>query len=270
MFPLLFCGVAGQDYHEIDSPGVFNPAEARKVVALVEALLRSPRVKVSTNDFGVITPYRKQVLKLRKLFRKVGLTGIRVGSVHDYQGQEERITIISTVLSSSHAAEVGGGGGGGGGGSDAGGEGDGDGEGDAGLLRAAPAREHHAGLMSNSKRFNVALTRAQALTIVVGNPAVLCHSANWRACIRFCVEHNAYRGVDFPQLREFRGAAAAGSDGDWYEEAQDGDEEDDLGWFVDRATETALGAAPALLGAMYPESPEDVYRAQMGWRRLGL
>lgn len=33
---------------------------------------------------------------------------------------------------------------------------------------------HSVGFLSNPKRFNVAVTRAQALLVVIGNPHVLC------------------------------------------------------------------------------------------------
>ncbi len=40
-----------------------------------------------------------QVQKIRLLLRQRGLGSIRVGTVDDYQGQEERIIFISTTLS---------------------------------------------------------------------------------------------------------------------------------------------------------------------------
>lgn len=39
-------------------------------------------------------------------------------------------------------------------------------------------------------RFNVALTRAQALLVVVGNPNVLASDRYWAAFLRLCYRHN--------------------------------------------------------------------------------
>ena len=44
--------------------------------------------RVTTKDVGVICAFRAQVLKMRVLLREVGLGGVNVGSVEDYQGQE--------------------------------------------------------------------------------------------------------------------------------------------------------------------------------------
>eukprot|EP00478_Filoreta_tenera_P001390 GABV01001412.1.p2 GENE.GABV01001412.1~~GABV01001412.1.p2 ORF type:complete len:164 (+),score=54.13 GABV01001412.1:352-843(+) len=50
------------------------------------------------------------------------------------------------------------------------------------------------GFLQNRKRFNVALTRAQALQIVVGNPFVLCRDENWRALIEWAASRGAVYG----------------------------------------------------------------------------
>ena len=40
------------------------------------------------------------------------------------------------------------------------------------------------GFFNNPKRFNVAVTRAQALLVVLGHPAMLKQDAHWRALVR--------------------------------------------------------------------------------------
>jgi helicase MOV-10 len=58
---------------------------------------RSPLIDMKT--VGVITPYRKQVEKLKKLLDAHGYGMVKVGTVEEFQGQEMRVIIISTVRS---------------------------------------------------------------------------------------------------------------------------------------------------------------------------
>ena len=51
-----------------------------------------------------------------------------------------------------------------------------------------------AGLINSPKRFNVAVTRAKALLMIVGDPFVLCRDSCWRALLDACVEADGYRG----------------------------------------------------------------------------
>ena len=126
--------------------------------------------RITTNDIGVVTPFRAQVLHLRQQLRKVNLGGqnlgnIRVGTVDDYQGQEEKIIIISTVIGSANA-------------------------------RAVQAMAH--GLMSSPQRFNVAITRAKALLVVIGDPNALWEDASWRELLQYAVDNHSYKGVAHP------------------------------------------------------------------------
>jgi hypothetical protein len=50
--------------------------------------------------------YYCQVLKLRSLLREQNLGAINVGQVEDFQGQECKVIIISTVLSERHQSEM--------------------------------------------------------------------------------------------------------------------------------------------------------------------
>lgn len=162
-FPIIFHGVKGKDERQADSPSYFNRQEIDVAVKYVSALLeeRLSGYKVEEKDIGVITPYRLQVQKFRQVLKKKW-SGVTVGSVEEFQGQERLIIIISTVRSRVE------------------------------LL--SDDYKHHLGFLKNPKRFNVAVTRAKALLIVIGNPDVLQHDQCWRKLIEFCHKNGAYTG----------------------------------------------------------------------------
>ena len=47
----------------------------------------------------MITPYRRQVQKMRQLLRKNNLQEVTVGSTEEFQGQERKVIILTTVRS---------------------------------------------------------------------------------------------------------------------------------------------------------------------------
>jgi len=164
-FPILFWGCLGEHMHELDSPSFFNVVECGKVLEMVQALLGSKKVQVRMQDIAIISAFRKQVLKLRALLRERGYGAINVGQVEDFQGQETKVVIISTVLSARHPNEV----------------------------------SEQLGFLGHPKRFNVAITRAQALTVIVGNPYALWEDVGgWRQLLEFCADHGAVRGSSGP------------------------------------------------------------------------
>lgn len=89
-----------------------------------------------------------------------------MGSTEQFQGQEKRVIILSTVRSSEEWLAF-----------------------DA---------KHSLGFLTNSKRFNVAITRAMQLLIVVGDPPVLNGCPNWRALMKYCCAIGACRGEPPP------------------------------------------------------------------------
>ncbi|XP_067420456.1 RNA helicase Mov10l1 isoform X2 [Emydura macquarii macquarii] len=95
-FPLIFHGMRGTETREGHNPSWFNPTEAVQVMRYCCLLAKHVNSAVSVNDIGVITPYRKQVEKIRFLLRNVDLMDIKVGSVEEFQGQEYLVIIIST------------------------------------------------------------------------------------------------------------------------------------------------------------------------------
>jgi len=97
----------------------------------------------------------------------IGCSEVACGSVETFQGQERKIIIISTVRSNPEFIGV--------------------------DLR------YNLGFVKNPKRFNVSVTRAIALMIVVGSPKVLNSDVYWSKLLWHCVDNNAYTGVKLPK-----------------------------------------------------------------------
>ncbi len=126
---------------------------------------------LSIDDVGIITPYRKQVEKIRELLTSFELPRFKVGSVEEFQGQERPVIFVSTVRC------------------------------DESSVVGASMGSEQAGLgfVGCPKRTNVALTRAQSLLVVVADPyALLAADESWRSFIRFAVEKRCYVGCQLP------------------------------------------------------------------------
>lgn len=170
--PLLFHAVSGRDLTEDDNPSHFNPEEIQLVVHYVEALLRgsSDLSALREEDIGIVSPYHQQVVKISTVLNKRGHTRISVGSTEQYQGRERLVIIITTVRS------------------------------DDSCSGRNPLRS--LGFLTNQKRFNVAITRAKALLIVIGNPITLGGDPCWGSLLEFCIRKGAYTNVSFNALVE--------------------------------------------------------------------
>ncbi|KAI4373935.1 hypothetical protein MLD38_011992 [Melastoma candidum] len=49
------------------------------------------------------------------------------------------------------------------------------------------------------ERFNVAITRAISLAIVIGNPHIICKDPYWNNFLWYCVDNNSYQGCPLPE-----------------------------------------------------------------------
>jgi superfamily I DNA and/or RNA helicase len=133
------------------------------VVNYVDLLVNQSRPAIKPQDIGIITPYARQAQKIRQLLKHLNFDEIKVGSVETFQGQERRVIIISTVRAESELLSV--------------------------------DRKYNLGFVSNEKRFNVAVTRAKSLLIVVGSPSVLAtDEKTWRPFLRYCKDNHAWAG----------------------------------------------------------------------------
>lgn len=163
-FPVLVLGIDGEQKHTMDSPSFYNTNEANSVVQECQSLMSSQNFKtaVKQTDIGVIAAFRAQVLHIRTLLRTNNMREISVGSVEDFQGQEKRIIIISTVLSEFPIL----------------------------------AEGEHIGLFGDYRRFNVAITRAMSLVVVIGHPRTMYHDKWFGRLLQFTDKNGAYKGYE--------------------------------------------------------------------------
>ncbi|KAG8450883.1 hypothetical protein GDO86_003231 [Hymenochirus boettgeri] len=176
-FPIIFHGVLGKDEREGNSPSFFNVTEIEVLMMYLESLFQTQGKKglsrISPKDIGIISPYRKQVEKIRQAI-KIKLSGVsdvkelKVGSVEEFQGQERKVILISTVRSSQDYVKF--------------------------------DEDFSLGFLKNPKRFNVTITRAKALIILVGNPVILGKDANWSRFLKYCLENEGYTGFPFEDV----------------------------------------------------------------------
>ncbi|KAH9504829.1 hypothetical protein Btru_062059 [Bulinus truncatus] len=155
--PVIFHGVRGENLRESNSPSWYNPVEIMQVVQYLQGVLRE---NINPGDIGIITPYRKQVEKIKFMIDHLGMPEIKVGSVEEFQGQEYQVIILSCVRSNERLI-----------GSDI---------------------RHTLGFLSNPKRLNVSITRAMSLLIIVGDQFVLAKDQYWGHLIQYCKDNGSY------------------------------------------------------------------------------
>lgn len=168
--PIIFHAVVGKDMREERSPSWYNIDELalvnQYVTALTDAKYRGQRP--APKDIGIISPYRKQVEKIRTVLKTDGRPDLKVGSVEEFQGQERLAIIVSTVRSSPE--------------------------------HLGHDEKFRLGFLRNPKRFNVAVTRAKAMLIVIGNPHVpCCRDPHWLSFTRFVYKRKGWVGSEAPE-----------------------------------------------------------------------
>ena len=109
---------------------------------------------------AVITPYKGQTEYLKVNLKFFGKTvhdydQIEIASINAYQGKEKDIVILSTVRSNSFKGK------------------------------------RSIGFLSDTRRLNVALTRAKYGLIIVGDEQTLCKNEAWYKLLKFYQDHKA-------------------------------------------------------------------------------
>ena len=124
--------------------------------------------------------------------------------------------------------------------------------GDVGVLGSTSVQSE-IGFLASPKRFNVAVTRAKALVVVVGNPNVLAADACWKPLLIHCRDNGTYFGAPCPRVG-----------------IMGGDEEDGMNLLL---AEIALSTLDGALGArthdsIYPDEDcalESSYTEDQPW-----
>ncbi|XP_010615101.1 probable helicase with zinc finger domain isoform X1 [Fukomys damarensis] len=189
-YPLTFFTARGEDVQEKNSTAFYNNAEVFEVVERVEELRRKWPVawgKLDDGSIGVVTPYADQVFRIRAELRKKRLSDVNVERVLNVQGKQFRVLFLSTVRT-RHTCKH----------------------------KQTPIKKKEQlledstedldyGFLSNYKLLNTAITRAQSLVAVVGDPIALCSIGRcrkfWERFITLCHENNSLHGITFDQIK---------------------------------------------------------------------
>ncbi|TPX55825.1 hypothetical protein PhCBS80983_g04989 [Powellomyces hirtus] len=157
--PMTFIDVAGKNdavaelYVGDGRTGWWNRKELNQVARAARRIVSEGIASIP--EIGIMAATKEQVKRIRKVLRKWNLGDMNVGTVQDYQGQEYKVIILSCVR--ARGGDV-----------------------------LQEDMDHNVGVINHPKRFNVAVTRAQALLVVVGSAQTLVdHDEAWREFIGF-------------------------------------------------------------------------------------
>eukprot|EP00762_Andalucia_godoyi_P005665 ANDGO_06397.mRNA.1 putative RNA helicase SDE3 len=198
--PCVFLHCEGTQKRASDhSVSWFNEQEANAVVDVVKQVCRTLHASHSPillSEVTVIATFRSQVSLVRSKLRQCNLSAVNVGTVDDVQGQESLVVILTSVISRLPGKRVSSGG-------------------DA-ILDA----------VSNPNRLNVALSRAKALNVVIGNARILRRlSEHWKQVLDLFIAKEAYFG---PLLTRTIGPPSVLQEDDRDSQLDDGEDIDGL------------------------------------------
>ncbi|ESO87147.1 hypothetical protein LOTGIDRAFT_106967, partial [Lottia gigantea] len=179
LYPLTFYAAKGEEVQHQNSTGFYNAAEVFEVVERVVDLQRKWLDEwgpMNDSSISIVTPYADQVKFIRNELRRQKLYHISVERVHNIQGKQFRVVILSTVRTQN-------------------------------TCRSDTSEEDlmDYGFLSNLKLLNTAITRAQSLVMVVGDPVSLCLVGKcrkvWEYFLEICNQHSSFYGMTWSTLR---------------------------------------------------------------------
>jgi ATP-dependent RNA/DNA helicase IGHMBP2 len=183
--PLFLIDTTGYDMPEStfdDESSRANEGEVVLVQTHVKELIEN--YGVSIDQIGVITPYNMQVQMLRQKLLPI-YPQLEIKSVDGFQGREKEVIIISMVRSNLHGQFV--------------------------LIRTEKVRRLFAflfsgevGFLSDSRRINVAITRARRHLCIIANVQTVSHDPFIKRLIDYMLEngrvHSAFEFISEDQF----------------------------------------------------------------------
>uniref|UniRef100_A0A8C5HEK9 Probable helicase with zinc finger domain n=1 Tax=Gouania willdenowi TaxID=441366 RepID=A0A8C5HEK9_GOUWI len=189
-YPLTFFTARGEDVQEKNSTAYYNNAEVFEIVERVEEMRKKWPVawgKLDEGSIGVVSPYADQVFRIRAELRKKRMSEVSVERVLNVQGKQFRVLFLSTVRTRHTCKHK-----------------------QTAIKRKEQLVEDSTedldyGFLSNYKLLNTAITRAQSLVAVVGDPIALCSVGRcrkfWEHFISICHENTSLHGITFEQIK---------------------------------------------------------------------
>ncbi|TAD90233.1 MAG: DEAD/DEAH box helicase [Bacteroidetes bacterium] len=162
--PIEFIDTAGCSFDEKmlkESTSKFNPEEASLLIKHLTELVGSKPAHEKMWHIGIISPYSAQVSYVESLVKedselKTCLPNMRISSVDGFQGQECEVIYISLVRSND---------------------------------------EGEIGFLSDTRRMNVALTRAKQKLVVIGDSATLALHPFYQAFLAYVEGIGAHKSA---------------------------------------------------------------------------
>jgi superfamily I DNA and/or RNA helicase len=160
--PLKFIDTAGCGYDEVvEQTQVSNPDEVRLLMKTLLHMLTDISARLPQSDMpsiALIAPYKAQLALIKSQFQNTPelqefAHKISMNTIDSFQGQERDIVFISMTRSNA---------------------------------------EGKVGFLSDTRRMNVAMTRARKKLVVIGDSATLCRHPYYSDFISYAENHNAY------------------------------------------------------------------------------
>ncbi|XP_019615620.1 PREDICTED: probable helicase with zinc finger domain isoform X1 [Branchiostoma belcheri] len=181
-FPLTFFTARGEDVQNQNSTSFYNNAEVFEVVERVKELQdKWPEEwgPVDESSIGVVTPYSDQVFRIRGELRKKRLYNVSVERVLNVQGKQFRALFLSTVRTRHTCKSV--------------------------SESVSKEQELDYGFLSDAKLLNTAITRAQSLVAVVGDPVAVLSIGKcrklWDVYLEKCSEAASLHGITWAAIK---------------------------------------------------------------------